>query len=119
MHLLQIRSAQMDAFREERRRVVAAEVGENIRTRWPSRLALPSQPINDCVALSLEWSERRRATDRLTLEAVAAVFAAYGPPPWTAPFARPLADIHLEPAERVQRFVDAAVRALDEEEAAR
>lgn len=98
MQPLRIRPEQMEAFREERRRVVAEQVAERISVRWPLLLAVPAQPIADCVAQSFEWSRRRHVTDRRTLETVAAVFAVYGPPPWTAPFARALADLHLAPS---------------------
>ncbi len=114
--MLTIRSAQLEALQAARLRAGAADVAENVRARFPRLLAGSERPVEDHVADALAWGRPRGAGDKGSLVTLSAVFAAFGPPPWRAPFASPLRDIHLSPEEQVRAFLAGARSTLDAQE---
>lgn len=115
--MLIIRETQMEAMARVRRATALAELARRLQADWPKTVARSGQDPARLVDAAMAWATERRMLDSTFILLSAAVFAAFGAPPWQGGWVAPLHDPHLSASAAHGEFMERAHAEISRREA--
>ena len=112
--MIRIREPQEHAFSEAAWDRFRDDLAARLEERYPAWTApLPEWRLGEIVAAAVASARALGMAGDRTITVFVACSLVFGPPPWTAPLAEPLADRAIPPEVQHARFVALAKPALE------